>query len=496
MKGWAIVPWKEDSESSTPAQNILPPGKKRARSQTRRLLDNEMERWQTAKKKATGPSRPSSEDKQEQIQPMRIRVGGRLRSKEYNQLEREINRLKMQNNLLVVAESREIQRLKDEVKRLESLKAEQNKKIDRLIPSTVGLASSDTVIDEPEIIRMKDKEIEQQNATIKDLQSSLSSALKSNTLLSAIRDEELPTAIANFAHEMKGIELGVLRTAELFSSCLYPLSKLTSPIQIHPDLGDMIRKAIRSVKVLSSMPGLALRALLFHVIRDQIIYSEVWTALHVEGYMLRGYQKAIQQSGESQFNSKGICYRSNTSNTSATREIFEKFHRVALLHMLEYDSEFRTCFLEAHAEELQTHIMALLDPLLNPVELETKEKDIHRELRGLLSRAYYFRAQCFPTDGIRYEVIQFKPGERFDPAMMEAQDAAGNPVSVPTGSTKYSIKLCVHGLIVAHTIQESSSGLQKIKELSQPFQTSETKKGRSIKTGEIISGKAIVILQD
>lgn len=164
--------------------------------------------------------------------------------------------------------------------------------------------------------------------------------------------------------------------------------------------------------------------------------------------------------------------------------------------MVNHDSKFKTFFLDARAEELQTHIMALLDPLLDPVKVGKKDIDIHRQLRALLFQALSFRSRCFPPDSIRYEVIQFQPGQCFDPAMMEAQDAAGNRVSVPTANKKRYIKLCVHGLIVAHTVQENSSGLQRIKELGQPFETSGAQKEGRTETGTIIGDKAIVILQD
>ncbi|KAE8322198.1 hypothetical protein BDV39DRAFT_218877 [Aspergillus sergii] len=470
--GWVEVPWEEDTKQEKPVEEALPPGKKRTRSQTKRLKAK-AEQERVTKRKATVPSGvPAATDKQDQTQTTRIRVGGRLRTKEYNQLEREIKRLGMQNDLLAVAESREIQKLRAKVERLENLKVKQREKVE-LLASRLGDSASDIMKDETEIIRMKDQEIEQQKITIRDLQSSLSSALKFNGLFSMVRDEGLPTtAVVDFNREMKWIELGVLRTAELLSSCLHPLDHVSHTIHIHPDLGDMISKAIGGIKVFTSMPGLALRGLLFHIIRDHIVYSEMWTALHLEGYMLRGYQKAIQQT--------------------TTSDFFESFHKAAFSHMLKNDSEFKTCFLDAHAEELQTHIMALLDPLLDPVQLQTQEMGIHRELKALLSEVLSWRARCCPADGIRYEVVQFKPGQLFDPGLMEAQDAAGNRVPVP--NRRCPITLCVHGLVMAHTIQMESSGLQKIKELSQPFQTPHTQNEKKPTGGEIISGKAIVIL--
>ncbi|EED22412.1 hypothetical protein TSTA_096610 [Talaromyces stipitatus ATCC 10500] len=201
---------------------------------------------------------------------------------------------------------------------------------------------------------MKDQEIDHQNDKSRDLQSSLSNALKLNTLLFKIRDDELPMACCQLAHEVKCIELGVLRTADLFASHLFPLAELKSSIKIHPDLDDIVRKSIKRVNILSSMPGPALRAMIFHFIRDHILYSETWTAHHIEGYMLRAYQRTDQRS--------------------VAGKHFENFHRLAPIQMLEHDSEFKTSFLDAYNEELQSHIMRLLDSLFDPIQLDKKAK--------------------------------------------------------------------------------------------------------------------------
>ena len=47
---------------------------------------------------------------------------------------------------------------------------------------------------------------------------------------------------------------------------------------------------------------------------------------------------------------------------------------------------------------------------------------------------------------------------------------------------------------MAHTIKMESSGLQNVKELSQPFQTSHTQNGKRAVAGEILTAKATVIL--
>lgn len=78
---------------------------------------------------------------------------------------------------------------------------------------------------------------------------------------------------------------------------------------------------------------------------------------------------------------------------------------------------------------------------------------------------------------------------------MEAQDATGMRLPDPTKDRRQPIKLCVHGMVVAHRFEETETqGLQKLKEISQPFLTSKPRTHDWGIVGEIVSGKAIVTL--
>lgn len=65
----------------------------------------------------------------------------------------------------------------------------------------------------------------------------------------------------------------------------------------------------------------------------------------------------------------------------------------------------------------------------------------------------------------------------------------GAIVHVPEDGRQRRIKVCVHGLMKAYAVQENATGLDLIRELSQPFFLEGDRHGR------IISDKAAVILE-
>ncbi|KAL4928280.1 uncharacterized protein BDV17DRAFT_99852 [Aspergillus undulatus] len=489
MKGWVMlsgdeIPQVEERGGVLCERNILPSGTKRSRAESNRSASHEASTGSSVQQKVastSSPSRPSTTGKPRR----KIHVGVRARSKEYHRLEREITRLKTQNDLLATAESDKIKELQDEVERLKNFRTKQNKVIERQVSSARQPPPSDTENGEDKLLQSKEYEIERQKKRILELESSLDKALGFEFRLSRFQDVDMPTTTANFERKMKDIELGIIRAAELLHSCLYPLDKMPFPITIHPELGDLIKRSIKDEETFHFAPNLAFRALLFCIVRDSILHSDMWTALHMEGHILRGYQNAIQDS--------------------AIPNFLPAFHKAAVLHALEHDASFKSTFLSSHADELQSYTMALFDPLLDPSLLQLKERDLLREMGPLFRDLFSFRAQCFAPDRVRFEVLQFSPGDRFDPDMMEAQDKTGMRVGVPErGAT---VKLCVHGTVVAHRVQDKGvSAMQKIKLLSQPFLSlgaeSGGKDGRrpgrpSIRaSGEMLSDKAIVILND
>lgn len=181
---------------------------------------------------------------------------------------------------------------------------------------------------------------------------------------------------------------------------------------------------------------------------------------------------------------------------TAGTEFADTFHKAAL-HMVGQDTEFETCFLAAHAKELQHHTIQMLGPLLDPQKLEATREDLLRVMEHLFLHAFSFRAQCLAPDGVRYEVIQFRPGEPFNHDTMEAHDTTDNQYQLSdlTNGTRRRIKLCVHGMVVAHRFQDSQvEGLHKLKAIGESFLGSNNTPGRGVAGGEIVTEKAIVIL--
>jgi hypothetical protein len=141
--------------------------------------------------------------------------------------------------------------------------------------------------------------------------------------------------------------------------------------------------------------------------------------------------------------------------------------------------------------------MNLLGPLLDTGTLGRTKRDLDDQFTELFSKALHFRAGCFPPDGTRYEIMHYKPGDTFDSNVMEAQGVAGNPIPVPNDGKTRHIKLCVHGLMIAHRVQETLSGLEKIKDLSQAFIVRGNNAGVSVVGGgNVVSEKAIVVLDE
>ncbi|KAL4815501.1 hypothetical protein BDW67DRAFT_164119 [Aspergillus spinulosporus] len=485
MIGWAMLQPGETSgpshplDSSITQDHILPPDQKRRRP-TAKEPETQHKANSDAKPKGFMPSKRPSQGSRAPKQSRIAWEGAKSGTDNPVELKREITRLKIENDLRALAESQEIQRLKAEVKRLERLKTELNRTIDRLIsdPARSATAVPESATDNDALLREKERLIERQVCSIKDLESSLNEAYEHEVLRSRIRSTDLPTSAASIEDAMASIKRGVIRTADLLSSCLHPPHLLHLVLQMNAaaDLRSLFNSTVKDTSILEETPDIALRAMLFRIVRDQILQSKVWTAFHTEGFMLRAYQRTIHHTAGSEFAST--------------------FHKAALLHMLDHDPDFEACFLSAQAKELQIYTINLLDPILDPAKLTLNEKDLLREMDHLFSETFFFRARCLAPDGIRYEVIHFEPGEPFDSATMEAQDATGKQIQGQEKGKKLLIKLCVHGTVVAHRVQETETdGLQKLKLLSQPFlQPSKSRARSGVTVGEVASDKAIVIL--
>ncbi|KAL6229954.1 hypothetical protein BDW75DRAFT_223912 [Aspergillus navahoensis] len=485
MVGWAMLQPGEISKPSQPRdsnikqEHILPPGQTRRRPAAEEP-EPQHKGHSNAKPKGIMPSERSSQGSRAPKQPRILWEGTKFGTDNPVELKREIMRLKIENDLRALTESQEIQQLKAEVKRLGNLKTELNRTIDRLMfnPSRLAAAIPESATSNDDILCEKERLIELQVCSIKDLESSLSEAYEHEALRLRIRSTDLPASAASIEDVMTSIKRGIICTADLLSSCLHPPHRLHHMLQIDAaaDLRNLFDSTVKDSSILEETPDIALRAMLFRIVRDQILYSGIWTAFHTEGFMLRAYQRAIQHTAGNEFAST--------------------FHKAALLHMLDHDPDFEACFLGAQTKELQIYTMKLLDPLLDPAKLTPHEKDILRVMDHLFSGTFSFRARCLAPDGIRYEVIHFEPGESFNSVIMEAQDVTGKQLPVQERGKKLPIKLCVHGTVVAHRVQETKAeGLHKFKLLSQPFLLPSKPRARSGRTvGEVVSDKAVVML--
>lgn len=167
-------------------------------------------------------------------------------------------------------------------------------------------------------------------------------------------------------------------------------------------------------------------------------------------------------------------------------EALEKYHRAAVHLALTKNSEFKEAFVSGYAEQIQFEFLNMMAPLLHRVDVDPQFK--HR-MRTLFRHALILRANCYPHIGTRYQLVQFKPGHLYDQQTMRAEDRLGVTVNVPEDGPQRRIKVCVHGLMKAHSVQENSTGLGLIQELSQPFLQG------GDRHGHIISDKAVVILE-
>jgi hypothetical protein len=123
------------------------------------------------------------------------------------------------------------------------------------------------------------------------------------------------------------------------------------------------------------------------------------------------------------------------------------------------------------------------------IQMKKVSRQLQRQLKILFRHAVTLRAACYPGKGIRYQLVQFLPGAVYDPEVMDAQTDAGRPVQVPAGDRCRFIKVCVHGLLKAHSVPETVSGIKLIEQLSCPFLS------EACSDGELVSEKATVILQ-
>ncbi|KAH8700710.1 hypothetical protein BGW36DRAFT_134665 [Talaromyces proteolyticus] len=388
----------------------------------------------------------------------------------YRLMEHQVNRF-------TIWETEKVSALERKIHILEQQNSKQNAKLD--FYATAKESESAKLRQMPGI-PVDDNllhRISSQHKEIQNLKLELSRAIKVNGHLSRISeanaDMDMKTSITKF---MDKIGTFAFFAADLLRRAFRNKS--------HQELQEytryLISESIANEEMLENNTSPSFQAILFKFMRDQIFYSkEMWTQLHFEGLILKEYQDTLQDA--------------------ASGDFAVKFHRVVLRRMFERSDRFKQLFVLAHAERLRDEFMELFEPFIDITLLKRSNRDqkLQDHLINLFKDAIYLRAMCFPPSGTRYEMIHYKPSDLYQPDLMKVSNDHMQMIR-PDNKALSHIKLCVHGSIVSHRVQETSfSGVDKIRDLTTSFVQKSDYNDRIVEHWgqELISDKATVIFE-
>ncbi|KAJ5088398.1 hypothetical protein N7456_012014 [Penicillium angulare] len=324
-------------------------------------------------------------------------------------------------------------------------------------------------------LQEKDQELERKIDKILALDEQLNAEARFQTILDDMKCDF--TFSRKFSEGLAELEEGSRQLAIIVGQCLSNkrVKNLRKKPRRQPELSKFITDTIGQIGQLVSNPTSCIRALIFGFVRERIFFSDCWTALHYDGYMLRELQDVIQK----------MC----PQNT------LESLHKAAIESMLSRDTGFEQCWIKAEVEDNQHQFLELLSPLFDHQELEDMRHQIERDLRVLFTGAFKTRSRLFAPTGFRFQLVQFKPGVEFDPEYMRVQRESAT-VSKSPDNKLHRVKACIHGCLLKYSEQEEPLTLDTdvIKRLSQPLGRSETSQPTG--SGTLMSDKAIVILED
>ncbi|KAJ5263551.1 hypothetical protein N7478_011156 [Penicillium angulare] len=393
--------------------------------------------------------------------------------------EKEIQSLKREVGLLGLHDEKRASAFRQDIRYLQEENFALCRKLDWYKTQYEAIASGSCALDGLEELRVevekRDVEIDEKVKQISSLEDQLNTAEGLSAILRDSQDQN--NASVNFSEDLAQLEAAMGQAALLLVQCLSDkkLSIVRKSPSRTPELSAIIRQSLGKFMVITSYPRPAFSALLFSFTRERVFYSGCWTALHLEGHMLRGYQAVIQ--------------RITPSGT------LEGLHRAALELMLEEDHPFRESWIQSQVEEVKSEFLCLIDPLFEASKMEIFDKGIQAALNQVFAEAFRFRARCVPPKGTRYELMQVKEGDMFDPEYMVAQGPDGSIRSIPSEKA-YRVKLCVHGCLISYVMDDESFDGALCSTISQAFISADGK-GRSFENKQkkvLKSEKAIVIL--
>ncbi|KAJ5741978.1 hypothetical protein N7533_011387 [Penicillium manginii] len=157
------------------------------------------------------------------------------------------------------------------------------------------------------------------------------------------------------------------------------------------------------------------------------------------------------------------------------------------------DKGFKDHILKPHCEDVRDELMKILIPLMDQSKIEDNRKNIGSQAYFMLEHAFDLRASCIPSPTERFEIVHYRPGDLFNAETMRVENIHGQEVNPPdVAGGEHRIKICVHGLMLAHQVEETARGIEFLKVMGQPFLESDQE---VMLKGRIVSEKACVILE-
>lgn len=223
-------------------------------------------------------------------------------SSEIGFLKRKNDLLKRENDLLNMHRDRKMAALQEDVRKLQEANRDLNTMLGhyrdmKRVRSHESGDLSDEVKELTAKLKQRDEQIDGKIHQIAALDEQLNAQER---LYRTLEDMQFDfTCSSNFAKGLAELERGTRRMGSFLAQCLanHEIQKLRKKPRSKKELGSFIKGILGKISLLVSSPIAAIRALIFGFVRDRIFFSDCWTALHFEGYMLRELQQNIQKAG-------------------------------------------------------------------------------------------------------------------------------------------------------------------------------------------------------
>ncbi|KAI2720888.1 hypothetical protein CBS147332_4128 [Penicillium roqueforti] len=329
-------------------------------------------------------------------------------------LKRQNDLLKREIDLISIRRDRKIVSLQENVTCLQEFNKELNTMLGQYremkeVETHASGVLADEVMELRAKLRQRDEQLEGKIHQISTLDEQLSAH---EGMIQIKEDWRLDfTCSSSFSKALAELEGRTRRLADMLAQCLsrQKISKMRKKPRKEKLLHSFVKRLLGTVGVLDTNPIEAMRALIFGFVRDRIFFSECWTALHSEGYILRELQQLIRKT--------------------SPPGTLESLHRASVESMLNDDHQFKHCWIQKEVEDTQTQFLRLFCPLFDTQVFEEVKHQITRDLGIAFEGAFEARARFIPPEGSRYRLLHFKAGEKFDPAYMKIEETNSKATS-------------------------------------------------------------------